>query len=287
MDVVDEVLQSDLGPRSDDADCSYEATTRRGLLSAEHVLDTSANPALLSVGVLFPSVARSIGMWHAVVQCKTTVDLEVDAGYETAEAIRKKRHCHVCDLVWPADPAQRRRARVRFIQGGGVFRNHTWRDRIHANSGRAVIVGKLPAQRSQPGFCYRIMRRRPKARSPRVQRGDEQHPPANFICPHVLTDESPQAARRHHVDGDHPAPVLFRSANQRAAPVRWTRAMDQQRHLTEPLDSRFEDSLRGLLIAQIRRDKVRLPTDMPDFVGDGLTGFSSDVGDQEAGAFMR
>ena len=121
MDVVDEVLQSDLGPRSDDADCSYEATTRRGLLSAEHVLDTSANPALLSVGVLFPSVARSIGMWHAVVQCKTTVDLEVDAGYETAEAIRKKRHCHVCDLVWPADPAQRRRARVRFIQGGGVF----------------------------------------------------------------------------------------------------------------------------------------------------------------------
>ena len=43
----------------------------------------------------------------------------------------------------------------------------------------------------------------------------------------------------------------------------------------------------GLLIAQIRRDKVRLPTDMPDFVGDGLTGFSSDVGDQEAGAFMR
>src|SRR4029453_10888439 len=52
-DVVDEVLQSDLGSRSDDADCSYEAATRRALLSAEHVLDTSANPALLSVGVLF------------------------------------------------------------------------------------------------------------------------------------------------------------------------------------------------------------------------------------------
>ena len=63
--------------------------------------------------------------------------------------------------------------------------------------------------------------------------------------------------------------------------------MDQQRHLTEPPDSRFEDSLRGLLIAQIRQDKVRLPTDVPDLVGDGLTGFSSDVGDQEVGAFMR
>src|SRR5262245_40925110 len=63
---------------------------------------------------LASSVAESIGIWHAVVKRKATVDLEVDAGYETAEAIRQKRHCHVCDLVRPTDPAQRRRARVRF-----------------------------------------------------------------------------------------------------------------------------------------------------------------------------
>ena len=51
-DVVDEVLQADLDLRPRDADRPYDAATRRGLLSTEHVLDAGPNSALLAVRVL-------------------------------------------------------------------------------------------------------------------------------------------------------------------------------------------------------------------------------------------
>src|SRR5208283_2620411 len=51
-DVVGEVLQADLGFRPHDTDRPYNPTTRRCLLSTEHVLDASSNLALLVVGVL-------------------------------------------------------------------------------------------------------------------------------------------------------------------------------------------------------------------------------------------
>ena len=51
-DVVGEVLEADFGPRPSNADRPYDPTTRRGLLSAEHVLDASPNLALFAVCIL-------------------------------------------------------------------------------------------------------------------------------------------------------------------------------------------------------------------------------------------
>ena len=51
-DIVGEILQTDLGFRPQDTDRPYNPTTRRGLLSTEHVLDASPNLALLVVRVL-------------------------------------------------------------------------------------------------------------------------------------------------------------------------------------------------------------------------------------------
>lgn len=51
-DVVGEVLEADFGSRPSNANRPYDATTRRGLLSTEHVLDASPDLALLAVCVL-------------------------------------------------------------------------------------------------------------------------------------------------------------------------------------------------------------------------------------------
>ena len=51
-DVVGEVLEADFGFRPSNANRPYDPTTRRGLLSAEHVLDASPNLALFAVCVL-------------------------------------------------------------------------------------------------------------------------------------------------------------------------------------------------------------------------------------------
>ena len=50
-DVIGEILQADLGFRSDNTDRPDNTTTRRRLLSTEHVLDASPNLALLVVCV--------------------------------------------------------------------------------------------------------------------------------------------------------------------------------------------------------------------------------------------
>ena len=51
-DVVGEVLEADFGLRPSNANRPYDPTTRRVLLSAEHVLDASPNLALFAVCVL-------------------------------------------------------------------------------------------------------------------------------------------------------------------------------------------------------------------------------------------
>ena len=51
-DVVDEVLEADFGLRPNDANRPYDPTTRRALLSSEHVLDASPNHALFAVCIL-------------------------------------------------------------------------------------------------------------------------------------------------------------------------------------------------------------------------------------------
>jgi hypothetical protein len=51
-DVVGKVLQADFGFRPRDADRPYDPSTRRVLLSTEHVLDAGSNSALLAVRVL-------------------------------------------------------------------------------------------------------------------------------------------------------------------------------------------------------------------------------------------
>ena len=48
-DVVGEVLQADLGFRPHDTDRPYNPTTRRCLLSTEHVLDASPNLAHMGI----------------------------------------------------------------------------------------------------------------------------------------------------------------------------------------------------------------------------------------------
>jgi hypothetical protein len=51
-DVVGKVLQADFSFGAYDADRPHDPATRRGLLSAEHVLDASPNFALLAVRIL-------------------------------------------------------------------------------------------------------------------------------------------------------------------------------------------------------------------------------------------
>jgi hypothetical protein len=74
-DVVGKVLQADFGFRPDDADCPYDPTTRRGLLSTEHVLDASPNLGLLAVRGLAASIADDRGSRADECDCASRAPL--------------------------------------------------------------------------------------------------------------------------------------------------------------------------------------------------------------------